>query len=173
MKSILTECWLKWLLGSALIELPQDQIEESYKATPWAFQQLMSGTRPLCTDFTDDWSVSFTIGTGAAQQTFSVKRSQLAQRGYQDDHHCFPPFNSWDSQKVILGRLCMKTFCSVFDFGSFDQDLYHMRVDLLRWRTNFYQWCELCKVRMRIYHPHKATYILSLLSHLIKYILSS
>jgi saccharopepsin len=82
----------------------------------------------LCSDFTDDWSVSFTIGDSGEQQIFTVTGSRLALPGYVDDDYCFPPFNSWDSHNVIVGALWMRNFYSVFDFGAFQQQDYQMQM---------------------------------------------
>ena len=72
--------------------------------------------------------MSFTIGASGEEQTFAVTGSMLALPGYQDDAHCFPPFDSWESQNVIVGQLWLRNFYSVFDFGAFDQADYQMRM---------------------------------------------
>ncbi|KAF8898264.1 putative aspartyl protease [Gymnopilus junonius] len=114
--------------GSGSIYVPQDYIEDIYSATPWTFANISHGYRPLCTDFTDDWSVALTLGFPGAEQTYTVTGSMLAVPGYVDDEHCFPPFNYWSSQNIIVGANWLRNFYSVFDYGSFDPEHYNVRI---------------------------------------------
>ncbi|KDR71036.1 hypothetical protein GALMADRAFT_229700 [Galerina marginata CBS 339.88] len=123
--------------GAATITVPQQYVSAIYAATPWTFESLTSGLRPLCSDFTDDWSVSLTLGVEGKLQTFTVTGSMLAIPGYVDDDHCFPPFNFWDSQNIIIGSVWLRNFYSVFDFGSFNPAHYKMRMGFAPLKREF------------------------------------
>lgn len=125
------------MIGSALIELPESQIDAAYNMTPWTYAQLMTGYRPLCSDFNSTWSISFSFGPANAFKTFTVTGDQLATPGYVDDEHCFPPFNSWSSDNVILGAQWMGNFYSIFDFGSFEPSEYDLRVGFAPLREEY------------------------------------
>ncbi|CRG90030.1 Aspartic proteinase yapsin-3 [Talaromyces islandicus] len=114
--------------GSGLSEIPESKIEAVYNMTPWTYEKLMTGYRPLCSEFNDTWSVSFTFGSHDDHKTFKVTGDQLATPGYEDDEHCFPPFNPWSSSNIILGANWMGNFYSVFDFGSFEPSNYDLRI---------------------------------------------
>ena len=114
--------------GSATIYVPQNYVEEIYSATPWTFAAISTGYRPLCSDFTDDWSVSLTLGATGAEQTYTVTGSMLAIPGYVDDDHCFPPFNYWDSQNIIIGAVWLRNFYTVVDYGSSNPEHYKLRI---------------------------------------------
>ncbi|KAF3404851.1 Saccharopepsin [Talaromyces pinophilus] len=114
--------------GSSLIELPETHIAAVYNMTPWSYDQLMTGYRPLCSDFNNTWSISFTFGTDDTHKIFTVTGDQLATPGYVDDDHCFPPFNPWGSNNTILGARWMSNFYSVFDFGSFEPSGYDLHI---------------------------------------------
>lgn len=116
------------MIGSDLIELPESHIAAVYNMTPWSYDQLLTGYRPLCSDFNNTWSISFTFGTDDTHKTFTVTGDQLAIPGYVDDDHCFPPFNPWGSNNTILGARWMSNFYSVFDFGSFEPSGYDLRI---------------------------------------------
>ena len=116
------------MIGSSLIELPETHIAAVYNMTPWSYDQLMTGYRPLCSDFNNTWSISFTFGTDDTHKTFTVTGDQLATPGYVDDDHCFPPFNPWGSNNIILGAQWMSNFYSIFDFGSFEPSGYDLRI---------------------------------------------
>lgn len=96
--------------------------------TPWTYDLLLTGYRPLCSEFNNTWSISFTFGSDDCHQTFTVTGDQLATPGYQDDDHCFPPFNSWGSENIILGARWLSNFYSVFDFGSFLPSGYDIKI---------------------------------------------
>lgn len=116
------------VIGSDLINLPESQIAAVYNMTPWSYDQLLTGYRPLCSDFNNTWSLSFTFGTDDIQKTFTVTGDQLTTPGYVDDDHCFPPFNPWGSNNIILGARWMSNFYSVFDLGSFEPSEYDLRI---------------------------------------------
>lgn len=117
-------------VGASAISIPNDQIEAMYDLTPFSYADILSGYRPLCSDFNDTWSISFTMGFYGEGVTFNLTGDQLAVPGYQDDDHCFPPFNPWDSYNTIIGQHWLSNFYAVFDFGSFDPEIYDIRVGL-------------------------------------------
>ncbi|GLA33883.1 hypothetical protein AnigIFM63309_003906 [Aspergillus niger] len=116
--------------GASSISIPNDQIEAMYALTPFSYADISSGYRPLCSDFNDTWSISFTMGFYGEGVTFNLTGDELAVPGYQDDDHCFPPFNPWDSYNTIIGQHWLSNFYAVFDFGSFDPETYDIRVGL-------------------------------------------
>ncbi|OOF93399.1 hypothetical protein ASPCADRAFT_209332 [Aspergillus carbonarius ITEM 5010] len=116
--------------GAGSITLPEEQIESVYAMTPFSYSEISSGYRPLCSEFNETWSVSFTLGFYGDGVTFNLTGDQLAVPGYQDDDHCFPPFISWSSGNTIIGQYWLSNFYAIFDFGSFDQESYNIRVGL-------------------------------------------
>ncbi|RAL10252.1 pepsin-like aspartic protease [Aspergillus homomorphus CBS 101889] len=116
--------------GASSISISESHIDEVYAMTPFSYADLLNGYRPLCSEFNDTWSVSFTVGFSGEAATFTLTGDQLAVPGYVDDDHCFPPFNSWNSENTILGQHWMQNFYMVFDFGSFDPESYNIRLGI-------------------------------------------
>ncbi|PWY90592.1 aspartyl protease [Aspergillus sclerotioniger CBS 115572] len=116
--------------GAGTINIPEDQIEAVYAVTPFSYAKISSGYRPLCSEFNETWSVSFTLGFYGDGVTFNLTGDQLAVPGYQDDDHCFPPFISWSSPNTLIGQYWLSNFYSVFDWGSFEQESYNIRIGL-------------------------------------------
>ncbi|RAH50591.1 pepsin-like aspartic protease [Aspergillus brunneoviolaceus CBS 621.78] len=116
--------------GASSIEIPEQYIDEVYAMTPFKYSDLLNGYRPLCSEFNKTWSVSFTIGFYGEAPTFTLTGDQLAVPGYQDDDHCFPPFNAWNSFNTIFGQHWMQNFYMVYDFGSFEPESYNIRLGI-------------------------------------------
>lgn len=104
--------------------VPNSQVEAIYAMTPFNYTALLHGFLPKCSDFNDSWSIDLSFGN----QTFSVTGDMLAQPGYQADDNCFPPFDGWDSDNVIIGARWMSNFYSVWDFGNTVEGLYDIRL---------------------------------------------
>ncbi|KAF4975043.1 hypothetical protein FZEAL_8112 [Fusarium zealandicum] len=111
--------------GASGINLPEDQIEEIYQSIGMNWTAIIDGDHiPLCSEFTDDWSISFEVGFFDDTRTITVTGDQVAVPGFAErEDACWPPFGtSGSSGFALMGTRLLRNFYTIWDYGVFPQE---------------------------------------------------
>ncbi|KAI1343046.1 pepsinogen c [Xylariaceae sp. FL0016] len=114
--------WGVFDTGAGGITVPPLDVESIYRSIGWNYTAILKGDHiPLCTEFNNTWSVSFTFGDNDTNtSTITITGDQLARPGfaYREDA-CNPPFDSGDTNGFFLfGTTLLQQFYTVWDFGA-------------------------------------------------------
>lgn len=128
----LSGAWGVFDTGAGRITVPEAYVESIYASIGMNWTAIITGGHvPLCAEFTDDWSVSFSFGDGYSPATVTLTGSQLAHPGFGPggDEYCWPPFDSGESSGLFLfGGQFLQLFYSVWDFGGFEPAEYAAQI---------------------------------------------
>ena len=108
--------------GASSVSLPPDQIESVYASIGMNWTAIINGQHiPLCSEFTDKWSITFEIGFYGESKNLTLTGDQLALPGFANrDDACWPPFDDSGSYGFsLIGTRLLRNFYTVWDYGSF------------------------------------------------------
>ncbi|KAM0546765.1 hypothetical protein ACHAPJ_010694 [Fusarium lateritium] len=111
--------------GASSISLPADKIEEVYQSIGMNWTAIIGGDHiPLCSEFTDDWSISFEVGFYGDTRTLTLTGDQLALPGFANrEDGCWPPFDdSGSSGFALVGTRLLRNFYTVWNYGAFPKE---------------------------------------------------
>jgi len=112
--------------GAGTISLPTEALRPIYRSIGWDYDAVLTGSViPLCSDFNDTWSVTFTFSgmndDGIEEFTnVTVRGDQLAEGPFAGRNDaCIPPFDSSFSEGLaLIGQQFIRRFYSIYDYGS-------------------------------------------------------
>ncbi|KAH6994673.1 aspartic peptidase domain-containing protein [Fusarium venenatum] len=111
--------------GASSISLPDDKIVEIYESIGMNWTAIIEGDHvPLCSEFTNDWSISFEVGFYGDTRTLTLTGDQLAIPGFANrEDGCWPPFEtSGSSGFALIGVRLLKHYYTVWDYGNFPKE---------------------------------------------------
>ncbi|KAM0344790.1 hypothetical protein ACHAPU_007165 [Fusarium lateritium] len=111
--------------GASSMSFPPDAIEEIYESIGMNWTAILKGEHiPLCSEFTDDWSITLSVGFYGEEKDLTVYGSQLALPGFANrDDACWPPFDDSGSYGFsLIGRRFLQNFYTVWDYGVFPKE---------------------------------------------------
>ncbi|KAG4438480.1 hypothetical protein IFR05_006048 [Cadophora sp. M221] len=120
--------------GAGSIMIPPEMIDAVYESIGMNYSAIIGGQhRPLCTEFTNAWSVSFDFGEWDSyddRYTITITGDELANPGFAgSEDNCYPPFSSSDSYGFgLFGTPLLHRFYTVWDFGAMEVDNYQPKV---------------------------------------------
>lgn len=124
--------WGVFDTGSGSIALPDSVVDSVYESIGMNWTAVLNGDHiPLCTEFTDAWSVEITFGNAWYPTTVVLTGDMLKVPGFAtgEDKYCWPPFeNSGSEGLFLLGSNFLQLFYTVFDFGGFEPADYAARI---------------------------------------------
>ncbi|ROW01220.1 hypothetical protein VSDG_02810 [Cytospora chrysosperma] len=124
--------WGVFDTGAGRISVPDSAIEEIYASIGMNWTAIINGDHiPLCTEFTDAWSVEFDFGSPYTPTVITLTGEMLKVPGFAtgEDKYCWPPFDASGSDGLFLfGNQFLEKFYTVFDFGAFEPADYAARI---------------------------------------------
>lgn len=130
----LSGSWGVFDTGAGRIYVPDPYIEKIYASIGMNWTAIQKGDHiPLCTEFTDAWSVSFYIGGWYLPAEITLTGDMMRKPGFAtgEDKYCWPPFDpSGSSGLFLFGQDLLQKFYTVFDFGGFQPGSYNASVGL-------------------------------------------
>ncbi|KAM0198458.1 hypothetical protein ACHAPI_003981 [Fusarium lateritium] len=115
--------------GASSIALPPDEIEDMYQSIGMNWTAILAGDHiPLCSEFTDDWSLTLQVGFYGEEKNLTVTGDQLALPGFANrDDACWPPFDdSGATGFALIGTRLLKNFYTVWDYSAFPGEGVYM-----------------------------------------------
>lgn len=127
----LSGAWGVFDTGAGRIYVPDPYVERIYASIGMNYSAILNGDHiPLCTEFTDEWSVSLNFGDSIAPTTITLTGDMMRKPGFAtgEDKYCWPPFDTSGSTGLFLfgGELMQKLY-TVWDFGGFEPESYNAR----------------------------------------------
>ncbi|KAF5025349.1 hypothetical protein F66182_2560 [Fusarium sp. NRRL 66182] len=127
---IKTETDLAWAdvvfdTGAPSISLPTNKLEEVYRSIGMNWTAIIKGHHiPLCSEFTDAWSISFEVGLFGETKTLTLTGDQLALPGFAGrEDGCWPPFDDSGADGLtLIGARLLRNFYTIWNYGSFPQE---------------------------------------------------
>lgn len=124
--------WGVFDTGAGRIYVPDPYIENIYASIGMNYSAILAGDHiPLCTEFTDEWSVSFIFGNPYSPTNITITGDMMRKPGFAtgEDKYCYPPFEPSDSNGLFLfGGEFLQKFYTVFDFGKTEAGNYNARI---------------------------------------------
>ncbi|WZH48548.1 aspartic peptidase domain-containing protein [Fusarium acuminatum] len=111
--------------GASAIALPSGQLEEMYESIGMNWTAIINGEHiPLCSEFTDDWSITLQVGFYGSEKNLTITGTQMALPGFANrEDACWPPFEETDSTGFsLIGTRLLKNFYTVWDYSAFPAD---------------------------------------------------
>ncbi|CAJ0544424.1 Ff.00g036090.m01.CDS01 [Fusarium sp. VM40] len=111
--------------GASSIALPQGQLEEMYESIGMNWTAIINGEHiPLCSEFTDDWSITLQVGFYGSEKNLTITGDQMALPGFANrEDACWPPFEETDSTGFsLIGTRLLRNFYTVWDYSAFPAD---------------------------------------------------
>jgi hypothetical protein len=111
--------------GASSIQLPPGQLEEMYESIGMNWTAIIKGEHvPLCSEFTDDWSITLQLGFYGSEKNLTITGSQMALPGFANrDDACWPPFEETSSDGFsLIGTRLLQNFYTVWDYSAFPED---------------------------------------------------
>ncbi|POS70479.1 hypothetical protein DHEL01_v211125 [Diaporthe helianthi] len=128
----LSGAWGVFDTGGGRIYVPDPLIADLYASIGMNWTAIIDdGYLPLCTEFTDAWSIAFNIGDSSNPSTIVITGDMLKKPGFAtgEDKYCWPPFDSSESDGLFLfGSDFLQMHYTVFDFGGFEPSAYKARI---------------------------------------------
>ncbi|KAG8161947.1 hypothetical protein KVR01_007712 [Diaporthe batatas] len=128
----LSGAWGVFDTGGGRISVPERLIDDIYASIGMNWTAIIGGEHlPLCTEFTDAWSIEFNIGDSSNPSTLVITGDMLRKPGFAtgEDKYCWPPFDPGESDGLFLfGSDFMQMRYTVFDFGGFEPSTYKTRI---------------------------------------------
>lgn len=130
----LSGAWGVFDTGAGRISVPDPLIEEIYASIGMNWTAITKGGYlPLCTEFTDAWSIEFNIGDSINPSTLVLTGDMLKKPGFAtgEDKYCWPPFDPSGSDGLFLfGSDFLQMHYTVHDFGGFEPSSYNARIGI-------------------------------------------
>ncbi|WYZ37666.1 hypothetical protein EsH8_II_001172 [Colletotrichum jinshuiense] len=106
--------------GAGSITLPARQNLQVYESIGMNYTAILQGEHiPLCSEFNSSWSFKFTFGDYRYPQTIEITGEQLRRPGFANrDDACWPPFQDGPSGYALIGTPLLRSFYTVWDYGS-------------------------------------------------------
>jgi saccharopepsin len=111
--------------GASSIALPPGQLEEMYESIGMNWTAIIKGDHvPLCSEFTDDWSITLQLGFYGEEKNLTITGSEMALPGFANrDDACWPPFEETSSDGFsLIGTRLLQNFYTVWDYSAFPSD---------------------------------------------------
>lgn len=111
--------------GASSIGLPPGQIEEMYESIGMNWTAIIKGDHiPLCSEFTDDWSITLQLGFYGEEKNLTITGDQMALPGFANrEDACWPPFEETNSSGFsLIGIKLLQNFYTVWDYSAFPKD---------------------------------------------------
>ncbi|KAF5666088.1 hypothetical protein FHETE_6389 [Fusarium heterosporum] len=111
--------------GASGITFSTDKIDEIYESIGWNWQDILHGKHvPLCSEFTDDWSITLSVGYYGEEVDIVITGDQLALPGFANrDDACWPPFDDSGAYGFgLIGKRALKNFYTVWDYSAFPKE---------------------------------------------------
>lgn len=124
--------WGVFDTGAGRIYVPDPYVENIYASIGMNYSAILAGDHiPLCTEFTDAWSVSFYFGDTYSPTEITITGDMMRKPGFAtgEDKYCWPPFETSGSSGLFLfGGEFLQKFYTVFDFGGTEAGSYDARI---------------------------------------------
>lgn len=124
--------WGVFDTGAGRISVPDWAIEDIYASIGMNWTAIINGDHiPLCTEFTDAWSIEFNFGSPYTPTVITITGEMLKVPGFAtgEDKYCWPPLDTSGSDGLFLfGNEFLQMFYTVFDFGAFEPADYAARI---------------------------------------------
>ncbi|KAI3396079.1 hypothetical protein diail_496 [Diaporthe ilicicola] len=130
----LSGAWGVFDTGAGRISVPGPLIDSIYASIGMNWTAILGGDHiPLCTEFTDAWSIEFNIGDGLSPSSLVLTGSMLKKPGFAtgEDKYCWPPFDTSGSDGLFLfGSDFLQMHYTVHDLGGFEPESYKARIGI-------------------------------------------
>lgn len=124
--------WGVFDTGGGRIYVPDPYVENIYASIGMNYSAILNGDHiPLCTEFTDAWSVTFNFGDVYTPAMLTITGDMMRKPGFAtgEDKYCWPPFETSGSNGLFLfGGEWLQMFYTVFDFGGTQAGSYDARI---------------------------------------------
>jgi saccharopepsin len=128
----LSGAWGVFDTGAGRISVPDRLIDDIYASIGMNWTAIIGGEHlPLCTEFTDAWSIELNMGDGPNPSTVVLTGDMLKKPGFAtgEAKYCWPPFDPSGSDGLFLfGGDFLQMHYTVFDFGGFEPSTYKARI---------------------------------------------
>lgn len=128
----LSGAWGVFDTGAGRIYVPDPYVEAIYASIGMNYSAILNGDHiPLCTEFTNAWSVSFHFGSAMSPTRVTITGDMMRKPGFAtgEDKYCWPPFETSDSNGLFLfGGEFLQQLYTVFDFGGTEAGRYNARI---------------------------------------------
>lgn len=128
----LSGAWGVFDTGAGRIGVPDPYIDGLYASIGMNYSAILAGDHlPLCTEFTDAWSVALHFGDTYGPVKVTLTGDMLRQPGFAtgEDKYCWPPFDPSGSNGLFLfGGDFLQNFYTVFDFGGTEAGAYDAKI---------------------------------------------
>ncbi|KAH7304261.1 aspartic peptidase domain-containing protein [Stachybotrys elegans] len=108
--------------GASAILIPPSKLEEVYASIGMNWTAILKGDHiPLCSEFTNKWSVSFDVGFSGDSINMTLTGDQLALPGFAErEDACWPPFDDSGADGfTLIGTRLLRNFYTVWNYGDF------------------------------------------------------
>ncbi|KKA31090.1 hypothetical protein TD95_001785 [Thielaviopsis punctulata] len=116
--------------GAESLGVPGSQLDALYDTIGMNYTKILNGEYiPMCSEFTDDWAVTFSYGLSMETATnITITGDMLIVPGFANrEDACWPPFDNSGTNEYffLFGTRWLRNFYTVLDFGSNNASTYN------------------------------------------------